>query len=790
MKKMILLRNSLSLIILLLLPLAFSCSRKIENIPPRQDYADVAQRLEQAITYEMEEKDLPAVFIALVDDQEIVWATGFGLAHPEQEIAASAGSVHRVASLSKLFTDMAVMQLVEQEKIDIDAPVTDYLPELRPRNPFDKEITLRQIMSHRSGIVREPPVGHYFDPTEPTVAQLVESLNKTDIVYEPELRTKYSNAAISVAGYTVEKVAGQPFDQYMETNILQPIGMSRSSYIPKPEITEHLATGYMWGYDGRSFEAPTFELGMVPAAGMYSTVKDLGEFMKMLSNDGMTAEVQILNKETLEKMWKIQYAEEGQKSGFGLGFYVSEFEGRRQIGHGGVMYGYATQIAALPEEKLGVVTIITIDAVNSIASRINNYAIRIMLAKREGEPLPEYPTTDAIPPEDVRELEGRYGDDRRTVELLERNGKVYSYWGSIRTELKARGDTLITDGRLTYGARILPLDEERIVIQGDTLSRLPSRKPGPVPGRWKGLIGEYGWDHNILFILEKHGILYALIEWFFYYPPEEISRDIFAFPDFGLYHGEKLIFIRDASGKATQVEAASVLFKRRPVGTDEGETFRTEPVRSAEELRVTALAAAPPEEEGDFLEPDLVDLADLDNTIRFDIRYATTNNFMSMVFYQQPKAFMQRPAAEALVRAHRNLKKKGYGLLIHDSYRPWYVTKMFWDATPEEFKIFVAPPEEGSRHNRGCAVDVTLYDLKSGDPVKMVGGYDEFSERSYPDYPGGTSRQRWLRELLRDAIEAEGFTVYQFEWWHFDYKDWRKYPIGNLTFEEILAKEN
>jgi len=146
---------------------------------------------------------------------------------------------------------------------------------------------------------------------------------------------------------------------------------------------------------------------------------------------------------------------------------------------------------------------------------------------------------------------------------------------------------------------------------------------------------------------------------------------------------------------------------------------------------------------------------------------------------------LQKPAAEALVRVHRALKKRGYGLLIHDGYRPWSVTKMFFDATPEDLRIFVADPAQGSRHNRGCAVDLTLYDLKSGKPIEMTGGYDEMSDRSYPDYLGGTSLQRWHRDLLRRAMQAEGFTVYEAEWWHFDYKDWQKYPIGNQTFEEI-----
>ncbi len=149
---------------------------------------------------------------------------------------------------------------------------------------------------------------------------------------------------------------------------------------------------------------------------------------------------------------------------------------------------------------------------------------------------------------------------------------------------------------------------------------------------------------------------------------------------------------------------------------------------------------------------------------------------------------MQRPAAEALLRANKKFKELGYGLLIHDAYRPWYVTKIFWEATPPEKRIFVADPSQGSRHNRGCAVDLSLYDLKTGTPIEMVGVYDEMSERSYPGYPGGTSLQRKHRELLRRVMEEEGFLVYSFEWWHFDYRDWKEYPILNLTFDQLSLK--
>ncbi|HET9181664.1 MAG TPA: M15 family metallopeptidase [Candidatus Angelobacter sp.] len=216
-------------------------------------------------------------------------------------------------------------------------------------------------------------------------------------------------------------------------------------------------------------------------------------------------------------------------------------------------------------------------------------------------------------------------------------------------------------------------------------------------------------------------------------------------------------------------------------------TFRITPLHPVAELKKQALAAKPPHEKGPFRKPELVELIKVDPTIKLDIRYATTNNFLSTPMYSQARAFLQRPAAEALVRVSRALHAKGYGLLVHDAYRPWYVTKMFWDATPDDKKIFVANPADGSRHNRGCAVDLTLYDLKTGAAVKMPSGYDEMSKRAYVDYPGGSAQQRQLRDLLRRAMEKEGFAVYPQEWWHFDYKDWKKYPIMNVRFEDLKA---
>jgi D-alanyl-D-alanine dipeptidase len=194
----------------------------------------------------------------------------------------------------------------------------------------------------------------------------------------------------------------------------------------------------------------------------------------------------------------------------------------------------------------------------------------------------------------------------------------------------------------------------------------------------------------------------------------------------------------------------------------------------------------PPQGDGPYRPSDLVELVTLDPTIKLDIRYATANNFVGRAVYAEPRAFLQRPAAEALVSVHHWLKAQGYGLLIYDAYRPWSVTKLFWDLTPQDKHIFVADPAVGSVHNRGCAVDLGLYDLKTGREIDMPGAYDETSERSFVTYTGGTADQRAHRDLLRKAMERDGsFFVLPEEWWHYDYKDFMAYAIQNIPFSAI-----
>jgi D-alanyl-D-alanine dipeptidase len=279
-------------------------------------------------------------------------------------------------------------------------------------------------------------------------------------------------------------------------------------------------------------------------------------------------------------------------------------------------------------------------------------------------------------------------------------------------------------------------------------------KPAPPPAAWRNVIGAYSSGRDTIYVYEDRGSLFMRID--------------------------------SVSSPLTQVSDSVGHWVRLQLGPANGGQLRIQPVQPVAELLRADRGLTPPAESASFLIPDLVEPKVLDSTIHLDIRYATTNNFLGSVFYSSAHAFLQRPAALAVARASRALRPLGYGLLIHDAYRPWYVTKVFWDATPVASHWLVADPTKGSKHNRGAAVDITLYVLRTGAPVEMPSTYDEATPRAYVDFPGGTSLQRWHRALLRRALESQGFTVNPSEWWHFDFQDWARYPILNIPFEQLL----
>jgi D-alanyl-D-alanine dipeptidase len=461
--------------------------------------------------------------------------------------------------------------------------------------------------------------------------------------------------------------------------------------------------------------------------------------------------------------------------------------------------GYALTVLTAPHDSVAAVVAASLDGSGAVTRHIAGAAVRALRALRAGRAPPPPDTTRALAPGEALRLAGRYGRGRRALRLVEYEGGLFlEPWGGIRAEVRRGADGgYVTDDAGARGTRLLPLADGRLVVtpppppegaggRADTLERVPDARPAQAPPALARLLGEYGPADGTVYVLERDGALAILLHGFDEYPLTRTAEGAYRLPPAA--GGGLLRFVPGAGGRPVALDAGGARLLRRPLpGDSDAVSFRIVPVRPVEELRREALAASPPQESGAFRPPDLVELRTLDPTIHYDIRYATANNFLGTPMYSSAHAFLQRPAAEAVARASARLRPLGYGLLVHDAYRPWYVTRMFWDATPADKHVFVADPARGSRHNRGAAVDLTLYQLGTGLPVRMTGGYDEMSDRSYPLYPGGSSSQRWHRDLLRHVMEAEGFTVYDAEWWHFDYLDWRGYPILNRTFEELAG---
>lgn len=202
-----------------------------------------------------------------------------------------------------------------------------------------------------------------------------------------------------------------------------------------------------------------------------------------------------------------------------------------------------------------------------------------------------------------------------------------------------------------------------------------------------------------------------------------------------------------------------------------------------------ACATRMPVDEAADLPAELVELRQLRPAPHLEIAYAGERNFMGRPMYRLARAYLQKPAAQALQRVELALRERGLGLIVYDAYRPWSVTRAFWRATSPALRAFVADPARGSRHNRACAVDVGLIHLASGQALPMPTSFDDFTERAHSRYEGAdlSREEKANRELLREAMEAEGFIALEHEWWHFDYHSWQRYPILDIPFEKLPA---
>lgn len=530
------------------------------------------ERFAAMVEEEVRHGSITGASVALVDDQQTMYAAGFGLADKSKKVPAKPDTVYRAGSISKLFTALMTMQLAEQGKLDIDQPVTKYDPAFRIIAPFTDAtpITLRQLMCHRSGLIRESPVGGYFDDSEPSVGETVASIESCVLVYRPNTKTKYSNIGVTVVGQAAAKVAGEQFADYQKKHLLGPIGMSRSGFLLTPETRSRLAKGYMFVADGRGgfqeIVAPHFKLGTLPAGNLYTTAEDLARFMSFLFAEGRAGEKPLLRSETLNEMFTPQLTT--ASNGFGLGFAVGNFRGHKTVSHSGAVYGFSSSLIALPKQKLGVIVLINDDLATGPLRKLTSAALSLMLEAKLSEKPPPKPSQVSIALSELKAFQGEYESE--------------SWWASVSpTEkglhLNISGQRLSltpieslkfhANGRIAHESIVTFERDSTGLATGFTaldqkFRRVDSSANKQIPAEWKKFLGSYGPEFIPLIISVKHGHLYAMTENEFDYRLTPLNRFTFKMAP-GMYTDEQIVFEAGPDGKAHSAVLANMTLKRR-----------------------------------------------------------------------------------------------------------------------------------------------------------------------------------------------------------------------------------
>ncbi len=535
------------------------------------DYGPAIEQLNQAVEDELQRGILTGLSVAMVDGQRVVLTTGFGLADKQHLVPATADTVYRVGSISKLFTALATLQLVEQGKLDLDAPIQQFLPDFHIVVPFADAppITLRQLMCHRSGLVRESPVGGYLDDSQPSIAESIASLESCVLVNPPNTKTRYSNIGVTVVGQAVAAASGRSFEQYQRANLLDPIGMAHSSWRVDERIRDQLAVGYMRVADGQGGffhqPAPPFELGTIPAGNLYSNVNDMALFAKMLLAKGAASQRRIVTAETLAQMSTPQLTD--NDTGFGMGFFAGKFNKHRTIQHSGAVYGFSTSIVVLPEKQIAVVVLANGDIVNSRVRRISDAALHAMLTAKTDEPAPEVPATVSMETEQLSALAGQFESAVHWAELqVHDNQLVADIAGQPMTARPIGPLKFELEGRYAHrGTLEFKQDKDNKIIGFRALDQdftKVTTTPPALPTAWHGYLGSYGPAFIPLVISVHHGHLYAMTENMVDYRLTPVNATVFKMPE-GLYADEHVVFERDAANHIYAATLANMTLRRR-----------------------------------------------------------------------------------------------------------------------------------------------------------------------------------------------------------------------------------
>ncbi|HVN72201.1 MAG TPA: serine hydrolase domain-containing protein [Desulfomonilia bacterium] len=399
-------------ILSVVLVLMYGCASapRRPDFSERKGYDDVILYLNGYIEQSMRKSGITGLSIALVDDQRIVWARGFGYADSQNEVKATENTVYRVGSISKVFTASAVMQLAEQGKIDIDRPIQTYLPEFSIRSRFKDAgpITPRNIMTHHSGIPSDYLHGMFCTNPE-SLENFTARIRDEYTASPPGMISSYSNVAMTVLGRMVEKVGVEPFPEYMDAHLLKPMGMTGSSFVMNDTVRPFASKGYFQGKEQKQYA-----IRDMPAGSLYSNVTDLGRFLQVVFADGRSKDKVILKPETLREMLRVQNADTPLDLDMTTGLNWSVLHQKHMgtiIGHDGGTTTFFSVMTALYEHKLGVVVLTNCVEGSQAINMIAQEALESMIEMRTGKKLPEpepLPPVTRLDPKTAARYTGAY----------------------------------------------------------------------------------------------------------------------------------------------------------------------------------------------------------------------------------------------------------------------------------------------------------------------------------------------------------------------------------------------
>jgi D-alanyl-D-alanine carboxypeptidase len=339
-------------------PVAAQSGRALAQKP---EVAAAIQVLDAWIQSTLTSREEPGLSIAIVHDQDVIWSKGYGLADVAKKVPATPQTLYRIASVSKLFTATAIMQLRDAGKLQLDDPVVKHLPWFQPKGvkPDSPVITIRHLLTHTSGMPRELPLSYWNDLKFPTREEMMRLVPTQDTILPPEVEYKYSNLGLAIVGEIVAAVSGEAYPQYIENHILKPLGMQATRVQPTPS-TPGLAVGYRKRVPGVAREVEDFidARGLTPAANLASNVEDLAKLASLQFRDGPAAGSQVLKGSTLREMHRVQWLRSDWTAGQGLGFWIHHAGQQTRVGHDGAAPGYKSQLDTCPADKFAVIVLI------------------------------------------------------------------------------------------------------------------------------------------------------------------------------------------------------------------------------------------------------------------------------------------------------------------------------------------------------------------------------------------------------------------------------------------------